>query len=149
MYHALAFPHNLRAPLLPVPLLAAAEWLPHPATSKDTPHDPATLALALDCRLPHDTLRLCHAHTHATIPATPSLPAASPLAGAEGGGLASAGLSLLNDVQALGEGNNTLLLNGRGLLETWWQTITQAAVLKLSRIQVAAMTCSPHAAHRS
>ena len=38
--------------------------------------------------------------------------------GAECGSLASAGLSLLDDVQALSKGNNSFLLDSRGLLET-------------------------------
>ena len=39
-------------------------------------------------------------------------------AGAEGSGLAGTGLRLLDHVQTLGEGHNTALLNGGGLLET-------------------------------
>ena len=39
-------------------------------------------------------------------------------AGAEGGGLAGSGLGLLDHVEALAEGDNALLLDGGGLLET-------------------------------
>jgi hypothetical protein len=39
-------------------------------------------------------------------------------ASAEGSGLAGTGLGLLDHIQTLGEGHNTLLLDSRGLLET-------------------------------
>lgn len=39
-------------------------------------------------------------------------------ASTEGGGLAGTRLGLLDHVQALGEGDDTLLLDSRGLLET-------------------------------
>jgi hypothetical protein len=39
-------------------------------------------------------------------------------ASTEGGSLAGTGLGLLDDIQTLGEGHNTLLLDSRGLLKT-------------------------------
>ena len=46
----------------------------------------------------------------------------------EGGRLAGSRLSLLDDIQALGEWHDSLLLDGRGLLETWRPAGHTAAV---------------------